>query len=103
MPSSSSLAGKVRIMSVVTRPRMIRMAVFYTNNCAKSTAFKWVNQGKLRAYKLGRMTFVDETFDEFVARQASQYEVKSPPRPPGRPRKVPREEAPASAPQAAAP
>ena len=52
--------------------RMIRLVDFYRGRCAKSTAFKWINEGRLRAYRLGRMTFVDETFDEFVTRQAAQ-------------------------------
>jgi len=52
--------------------RMIRLVDFYRGRCAKSTAFKWINEGKLRAYRLGKMTFVDETFDEFVARQAAR-------------------------------
>src|ERR1044072_4939782 len=52
--------------------RMIRLVDFYRGRCAKSTAFKWINEGKLRAYRLGKMTFVDETFDEFVARQAAE-------------------------------
>ena len=56
--------------------RMIRLVDFYRGRCAKSTAFKWINEGKLRAYRLGNMTFVDETFDEFVQRQASARAAK---------------------------
>ena len=54
--------------------RKIRLVDFYRGRCAKSTAHKWINEGKLRAYKLGRMTFVDMTFDEFVERQAAERE-----------------------------
>ena len=50
---------------------------FYRGRCAKSTAFKWINEGKLRVYRLGKMTFVDETFDEFVVRQAAQRPSKA--------------------------
>jgi hypothetical protein len=62
------------------RRKMVRLIDFYRdrenkkNRCAKSTAHKWINEGKLRAYRLGRMTFVDETFDEFVKRQAAERE-----------------------------
>jgi hypothetical protein len=59
-------------MSVAPRRRMVRLGEFYKGNCAKSTAFKWINEGKLRAYRLGAMTFVDETFDEFVERMAAE-------------------------------
>src|SRR4051794_33456522 len=57
--------------------RMIRLVDFYNGRCAKSTAFKWINEGKLRVYRLGKMTFVDETFDEFVVRQAAQRPSKA--------------------------
>ena len=57
--------------------RMIRLVDFYRGRCAKSTAFKWINEGKLRVYRLGKMTFVDETFDEFVVRQAAQRPSKA--------------------------
>jgi hypothetical protein len=58
------------------RRRKIRLVDFWRDNCAKSTAHKWINEGKLRAYKLGSMTFVDETFDEFVERQAAEHEAQ---------------------------
>ena len=53
-------------------PRMVRLVDFYRGHCGKTTAFKWIKEGKLRVYRLDRMTFVDETFDEFVARQAAE-------------------------------
>ena len=52
--------------------RKIRLVAFYRGRCAKTTALKWISQGRLRAYRLGRMTFVDETFDAFVERQAAE-------------------------------
>jgi hypothetical protein len=39
---------------------------------ADSTVHRWINEGRLEVYKLGRMSFVDQTFDEFVARQATK-------------------------------
>ena len=56
----------------VERHRMIRFADFYRGRCAKSTAYKWVKEGKLKLYQLGNMFFTDETFDDFVERQAAE-------------------------------
>ena len=55
--------------------RMIRLVNFYRGRCAKSTAHKWINQGRLKAYHVDGMTFVDETFDEFVLRQAAEQDA----------------------------
>jgi hypothetical protein len=55
----------------------IRLVDFYTGRCAKTTALKWIREGKLRAYRLDGMTFVDETFDQFVERQAERAETKA--------------------------
>jgi hypothetical protein len=53
-----------------SRPgRMIRMVEFYRGRCAKSTAYQWAREGKLRLYKVGGATYTDTTFDEFIERQ----------------------------------
>jgi hypothetical protein len=54
--------------------RKLRLVDFYRGRCAKTTALKWIKEGKLRAYRLDGMTFVDETFDEFIERQAAELE-----------------------------
>jgi excisionase family DNA binding protein len=52
--------------------RMIRLGDFYADGrVSKSTALKWLREGKLRAYRVGGTTFVDETLDEFIERQAA--------------------------------
>jgi excisionase family DNA binding protein len=61
--------------SIAAAPRcMIRVSEFCKQGrIAKSTAFRWIADGKLRAYRVGqRMTFVDETFEQFVLRQAAE-------------------------------
>ena len=58
------------------RRQMIRLIHFIhtpgaaTQNCSRSTAFKWIREGKLELFKVGRMSFVCETFDQFIERQA---------------------------------
>lgn len=68
-------------MSAPQVRRKIRLADFIRGNCAKSTAHKWINEGKLRAFKVGAMTFVDETFDEFVERQDAERRARLQERP----------------------
>lgn len=52
--------------------RKIRFVNFYRGNCAKSTAYKWVSEGKVRLYKVGGMSFTDVTFDEFVEQESAR-------------------------------
>jgi hypothetical protein len=52
--------------------RKIRFVEFYRGRCAKSTAYEWVKQGKLRLYKVGGMSFTDMTFDEFVEHESAR-------------------------------
>ena len=32
-------------------PRMVRLVDFYRGHCGKTTAFKWIKEGKLRVYR----------------------------------------------------
>jgi len=52
--------------------KFIRLFRFCDGNCSETTAHKWIQQGRLRSYKVGRMTFVDETFEEFVERMDAE-------------------------------
>jgi hypothetical protein len=57
-------------------PRYIRLVDFYTGRVAKATALKWIRDGRLKTYRIDGMTFVAETFDEFIAREAVERAPK---------------------------
>jgi hypothetical protein len=51
--------------------QMIRLNAFYRGNVAKSTAYKWIAEGRLKVYHVGGMVFVDVTFAEFIERESA--------------------------------
>lgn len=60
----------------MSTPRYIRLVEFYRGRVAKATCLKWCRDGRLKTYRLDGMTFVTESFDEFVAREAVERAAK---------------------------
>ena len=63
-------------MSITTKdqPTMVRFGDFCRNHCSPATARRWRREGLLRAYRIGGLVYVTETYDQFIARQISEQQ-----------------------------